>query len=495
MACLLSFMALGNNLCSVYATRNDCLYAPEPRCSWDTTAGNLSCVCALDSCAPVDLCVFEAADQKSCDVAVLPNGAPCTWNATGGRCTCKNKGCATHQPSCHVDQHCQSDCEFPCKCAAGHCYLVDECWRFDGPQCELSMWHGVRCCNGHSTGGDKGCFLCEQAQLCRTLPPAPTTHSRALPLPHMNIPAPSATPTDAAVEPEAWSLDGKPLYAPSFSGIALEALNAQLSIAVDALATPPTGDPAKHVWLGRRLAYKWQYREALKAYSTAISTFPRDAKLHRHRGHRYVTTRNFTKAEADLHLADTIIATTTDEWEPDGEPNAYNLPLSSFHFNVRYHLGLSRYLMADYDGALDAYARMATSGPYANDESLVATAHWTYMAIRRSGHGADSPAARAALAPVHEGMRSLDGGAYLNLTLAYKGLRPIPDLMNASALDVATLGYGVGCYHYYSGRQQEGIAVWRRVVNSSYWAAFGFIAAEAELHRLGLLERGRARSV
>ena len=46
---------------------------------------------------------------------------------------------------------------------------------------------------------------------------------------------------------------------------------------------------------------------------------------------------------------------------------------------------------------------------------------------------------------------------------------------------------GVGNYHFYNGRQAEGIAVWRRVVNSSYWAAFGFIAAEAELHRLGLL--------
>ena len=82
-------------------------------------------------------------------------------------------------------------------------------------------------------------------------------------------------------------------------------------------------------------------------------------------------------------------------------------------------------------------------------------------------------------------MRALDGGAYLQLALAYKGLQPIPNLTNSSsALDLATLGYGVGNYHYYNGRKEQGIGIWRAIVNSSYWAAFGFIAAEAELHRL-----------
>ena len=72
----------------------------------------------------------------------------------------------------------------------------------------------------------------------------------------------------------------------------------------------------------------------------------------------------------------------------------------------------------------------------------------------------------------------------------------MPDLPdNASALDLATLGYGVGNYHYYSGRHDEAIAVWRRVVNTTYWAAFGFIAAEAELHRLGVVTRAEGAGV
>ena len=303
-----------------------------------------------------------------------------------------------------------------------------------------------------------------------------------------------------SAEPQAWTLDGKPLYAPTFKGLQLEALDAQLSIAQDNLRTDACGsehhDPNKEIWLGRRIAYKWLYRDALKTYTAAIADAPNHAMLRRHRGHRYITTRNFSKAAADLTLASKLIEGKPDGWEPDGEPNKYNLPLSSEHFNVHYHQGLSHYLQADYHSALAAYSSLEKlAPPYNNDESIAATAHWKYMALRRSGVPA-AAAANQSLGGIHAGMRALDGGAYLQLALAYKGLQPIPNLTNSSsALDLATLGYGVGNYHYYNGRKEQGIGIWRAIVNSSYWAAFGFIAAEAELHRLessGELQQGTA---
>ena len=179
LAHLLLPIAASADFCSKYATRKDCLYAPEPRCSWETTAGNSSCVCALDDdCGVVDLCVLEAATAVACDRAVLPNGAACSWNASVNHCTCKDPNCATIQPSCTVTEHCEDNCEFPCACAAGHCYLIDECWRFDGPQCDSSMWHGNKCCHGHGTGADKGCFLCEPAKLCKQKPPPPMSDAK-----------------------------------------------------------------------------------------------------------------------------------------------------------------------------------------------------------------------------------------------------------------------------------------------------------------------------
>ena len=111
---------------------------------------------------------------------------------------------------------------------------------------------------------------------------------------------------------------------------------------------------------------------------------PKYAMLFRHRGHRHLTTRNYSLAESDMHTASTLL-TGADEWEEDGSPGAYNLPLSTKHFNVFYHLGLSRYLQADWDGALAAYADMPA---HMNDESVAATTHWTYMALRRKGDAA-----------------------------------------------------------------------------------------------------------
>ena len=291
------------------------------------------------------------------------------------------------------------------------------------------------------------------------------------------------TAAAAEARPEAWTLDGLPLYPPTFTGLAKEALDAQLQIARDNLAGD--GGPQQQVWLGRRLAYKWEYREAVAAFTAALAAAPDDAPLHRHRGHRLITERNFSKAQADLERAAALCpAGAADEWEEDGEPNAYNLPLSTKGFNIAYHLGLSRFLQADWAGALKAYDAppMPTS---LNDESAAAVAHWSWMASMRLG---DRVRANASLAKVHAGMRALDGGAYLNLTLMYKGERTPDEVLGGtpSDLDLATLGFGVGTYHLVvRGDRAAALAVWRRVTQTSYWAAFGYIAAEAELHRAG----------
>ena len=148
-----------------------------------------------------------------------------------------------------------------------------------------------------------------------------------------------------------------------------------------------------------------------------------------------------------------------------------------------------------------AYEALPTTGRYANDESIAATSHWHYMALRRSGMAADDAAARA-LSLIHPGMRALDGGAYLELCLFYKGLTPQPPIdANATELELATLGYGVANWYWYEGRHDDAVKLWERVVNTSYWAAFGLIASEAELFRLGRLhglrthtQRRRARA-
>src|SRR5262245_33607363 len=57
------------------------------------------------------------------------------------------------------------------------------------------------------------------------------------------------------------------------------------------------------VWLGRRTAYLGHYKEAIKIYTEGIEKFPDDARLFRHRGHRFITLRCFDLAIADLDKA------------------------------------------------------------------------------------------------------------------------------------------------------------------------------------------------
>jgi hypothetical protein len=52
-------------------------------------------------------------------------------------------------------------------------------------------------------------------------------------------------------------------------------------------------------------------------------------------------------------------------------------------------------------------------------------------------------------------------------------------------LDAATAGYGLGAWHLAEGRREEALRAWREVLAGGSWSAFGFIAAEADLARLG----------
>jgi tetratricopeptide (TPR) repeat protein len=222
-----------------------------------------------------------------------------------------------------------------------------------------------------------------------------------------------------------------------------------------------------------------------------VAKHPADIRLWRHRGHRYITVRELDRAVADLAEAARLIETRKipDAVEPDGDPNPQGVPTSTSHFNVYYHLGLAHYLQGDFEKALAAYRECMK---YSQDgaDRLVATSDWLYMTLRRLGR--DAEAARV-LEPITAGLKVIENDAYRNRLLLYKGERTADALLGASsdAVDVATYGYGIGNWHLYNGRREQAVEMFRRVVAGEMWAAFGFIAAEAELVRLGSSSAGR----
>ena len=194
-----------------------------------------------------------------------------------------------------------------------------------------------------------------------------------------------------------------------------------------------------------------------------------------------MTVRELERAEADLALAAEVIAGRPDEVEPDGLPNARNLPTSTLHSNIWYHLGLARYLQGDFVGALDAYrAGLELPGHVDND---IAMRYWLVLTLRRLGRDA-----AAELAPVDRSADVIESGDYLRLLLLFRdGSERDAEALLAEAkgaesdLSLPTVGYGVGAWHLVRGSRERAEAVFREVVERSPWAAFGALAAEAEL--------------
>lgn len=286
---------------------------------------------------------------------------------------------------------------------------------------------------------------------------------------------------------EAWSLSGTPLTPPAVAASALAGLEANLAKATADLVAAP-GSAEAQIWVGRRLAYLGRYRESIDAFSRGIAAHPGDARLYRHRGHRFITTRQFERAIADLSKAAALVAGQPDEVEPDGQPNARNIPTSTLQSNIHYHLGLAYYLVGNFEQARASYARCLDVAK--NDDMQVATRYWLYMTLRRMGRPDE---ATAVLAAISKTMNIIENASYHSLLLVARGELD-GDVLLAKAepgLDRATIGYGVGNWHLYNGRRDRAIAVFRDVVAANSWAPFGAIAAEAELFRMNVAPTGR----
>ena len=285
-------------------------------------------------------------------------------------------------------------------------------------------------------------------------------------------PAPAAAPSPA---PEAISITGKPLYPIDLANRA--ELEANLSQAEQELAKAPDS-PDALIWVGRRQGYLWRYKDAIATFAKGIERFPEDARFYRHRGHRYITVRNFDGAVADFEKAVTLIKGKPDEIEPDGAPNAGGKPRSSLQFNIWYHLGLAYYLKGDFANAKRAYDECMKVST--NDDSITATSDWQWMTYMRLG---DKAAAAKVLERITPKMDILENGSYHRRLLMYKGLEKpeaLLDTANADDLTIATQGYGVGNYYFVTGDTAKAREIFDRVLAGKQWAAFGYIAAEVD---------------
>jgi tetratricopeptide (TPR) repeat protein len=288
---------------------------------------------------------------------------------------------------------------------------------------------------------------------------------------------------------EATSLTGKPLRRPELDAQTLKRRQAEFLSAQADYDRDPHSEEAM-IWLGRRLAYLGRYKDSIDVFSNGLAIHPDSVRLLRHRGHRYITVRRLDQAIEDLQRAAELVQSgnLADDIEPDGQPNRLNIPTSTTQTNIYYHLGLALYLKANFADAEAAYRQCLDR--CTNDDMRVATSYWLMLAMLRQGKDDE---VGSLLVTIPKELNIIENASYHRLLLLFKGEVSPSDLqLNAESdpsIDRATIGYGLAM-HRMLRKHEDAKADLEELMQNSNWAAFGHIAAEAELAHGTVKSRG-----
>ena len=268
---------------------------------------------------------------------------------------------------------------------------------------------------------------------------------------------------------------------PAFSDDARRSMERDLRLAQVQAAKDPS-DAEALIWLGRRLGYLGRYHDAIEVFTIGLQTHPEDARFLRHRGHRWITLRCLDSAVSDLRRAAALVKGRPDDVEPDGMPNAKNIPTSTLQSNIWYHLGLALYLKREYRAASHAWRECLKVSK--NNDMFVSAANWHHLTLLRMGR---KGGARRFLRKVDPDMELIENADYLAILRLYID-NTDPDearrtFKGREGLSSASFGYGLGCYLLMRGDDGGARQVFDRILSGGQWASFGHIAAESETLR------------
>ena len=232
------------------------------------------------------------------------------------------------------------------------------------------------------------------------------------------------------------------------------------------------------IWYGRRTAYLGHFKKAIEIYSEGIKKYPKDPRLFRHRGHRYISTRQYDKAISDLENAAVLAENMVDEIEPDGLPNIKNIPLGTLKGNIWYHLGLAYYLKGNYNKALKAFQQREVTNRY--DDNLVSGGYWLFMILKRLGRDKE---ALEAISEIEHGLDIIENKSYYDMCLFYKGLLKEENIKingDASSSDDVYY-YALGNWHLYQEKDTiEAKEFYLELLKNGNPYSFAYLTAEAD---------------
>ena len=216
--------------------------------------------------------------------------------------------------------------------------------------------------------------------------------------------------------------------------------------------------------LGLALSRSMLMREAVEAFSRGIAVDPFCGILYRHRGHRHLSCWEFAEAAADFETAARIIPENWDVW---------------------YHLGLSYYLLREYDKAQAAYKRCLDLTDMSDIEAYPAVIDWSWRTARRRGD--DELAATLICLLPDEFPYDTDECGYALNCAVYQGRvtpeRALEISAESDQLHSATNLYAMGNYYRETGNDARADEVLDQVIagaGEDGWCTFGYLAASVD---------------
>ena len=234
-------------------------------------------------------------------------------------------------------------------------------------------------------------------------------------------------------------------------------------------------NPEMLIWYGRRVAYLGYFKEAIKIYTLGIEKFPYDARFYRHRGHRYISTRQYDNAINDFKRALELVDGKEDQIEPDGLPNSKNIPLSTLHGNIWYHLGLAYYLKNDMNNAAKSFSDRSVTHKF--DDNIVSSAHWLYMIYRRQNKIEQS---NSIVENISKDMDIIENMSYHQTSLFHKGLIKESEIN----IDEVALYSIANWYIYEKNDSLKAKDYYKELLDTGNPFSFAYIAAESDWKRL-----------
>lgn len=230
------------------------------------------------------------------------------------------------------------------------------------------------------------------------------------------------------------------------------------------------------LWMERGLALGRQnlFREETEALSRAIALKPFQGIYYRHRGHRFLSCYRFDDACADFTIASRLIPENWDVW---------------------YHLGLSHYLLGDYEMAEAAYRRCFEVSDRVLDR--VPDVDWYWLTLKRLGKDEEASRILEAVdadADAEEAKSDFFTNTYFQRVLLYKG-RLAPDTFlpavgslggDFEMVQILTMAYGLSCFYEHQGdmaRSNELQEYILREGGEMWYQTFAYLAAMADQRR------------